>query len=631
MFLFPRFPFSIRAVALTGVLCLLLLNPLCALAEVRRDINNDQSAFGVNIAGISYWSTEWILNDFIKSSSGWLTQCVAWNTKCNRDGKSAWNTKEQAKLILDENGWIKAFPKQSERDFEFVSLLMFAGAQGRVPSGMYHVLYEGEGEMEYGRPAKLRADLSKPGHHVVEVSSEDLAKIDEGGVLLTIKSTGDKNGNNYLRNIRFIAPGGICDSNAAWYAADDSECRKFKKSFTALYQLEATQKFHPLFLQELKPFRVIRYMDLLATNTNKVESWEHRPSLDDPFYGGDEGAPFELAIQLSNAARADAWVNMPPRADDDYLHQAARYTHQQLKPDLLVYVELGNEAWNFGYPFNIAGNYYKAKAKALWGEKIDDYTGLLSWYAKRAAETCEIWRAEFGKDANRVKCVIGGMAAWADITRRTLECPYHQEKTKQVCGKTFDVLAIAPYMGGYLARDSQPQHLLDWKKSGKDWKTLLFKELLGTDPHSGDAPLFSATKPGEKWPPPQYGALQPVEKMIREHKAIADKYGLQLAAYEGGADLTQFPVPQKVDEVTLMLIELARDQRMGQVYRRYLDVWRKEGGTLFLHYYSVGRYNRWGTLSLKEYQGQADAPKYEAAVDFGLQHPCWWKACGRRH
>lgn len=616
------------SVVITLMLAVTVAKP--AQAEVNLlTVDNAKSAMGINIAGLSYWSTEWTLIDAIKSSSGWLTQCTSWNTKCTGNGKAAWNTKEQNKLVLDENGWIKAIPKQSERDFEFVSLLMFAGAHGKIPSGYYHVLYDGEGEMEYGRPAILHPELSKPGHDVVEVPAETLAKIEEGGILLTIKSTGDKDGNNYLRNIRFISPGGICDNNSAWYAEDEDACKKANKKFTALYELADRQLFHPLFLQELKPFRTIRYMDLFATNTNKIEHWNKRPQLHDAFYGGDEGAPFELAIKLSNAANADAWVNMPARADNEYIQQSAKYAKQNLNPNLLIYVELGNEAWNFGYPYNQAGDYYKAKAKAEWGNSIDDYTGLLTWYAKRAGEICDTWRSEFGSDSKRVKCVIGGMAAWTDITDRTLQCPYHQEKTKQVCGKKFDVLAIAPYFGSYLARDHQTQVLEEWMKSEKDIKSKLFIDLMGIDNKTSNAPLFDATPSSEKWPPPQYGAMQPVEKMIKEHKVIADKYGLQLVAYEGGSDLTQFPPPPVENEVTQLLLDLARDPRMEPLYTKYYDVWRNNGGTLFMHFSSVGRYNRWGSCPLKEYQGQKNAPKYEATVNYSVNHPCWWAGCGR--
>ncbi|HET8707224.1 MAG TPA: hypothetical protein VFM46_13055, partial [Pseudomonadales bacterium] len=195
-------------------------------------VNNAKSAIGINISSITYWSTEWVFTDFLKPSSGWLTQCYPWSKKCQGEGKSPWNTKENAKLVLDENGWIKAFPKPEDRDFEFVSTFMFGGTRGRIPAGFYHVLYDGEGVLEYGAPAIYHPELSKPGHDVIELKQSALDKIEDGGVLITLKSTGDKNGNNYLRNLHFIAPGGICDNNAAWYAEDENSCKKYGKNFT---------------------------------------------------------------------------------------------------------------------------------------------------------------------------------------------------------------------------------------------------------------------------------------------------------------------------------------------------------------------------------------------------------------
>lgn len=592
-------------------------------------INNAKSAMGVNIAALSYWSTEWTLIDSFKNSSGWLTQCASWDNKCNGNGMTGWNTKEQDKLQLDEYGWIKSFPKQSERNFEFVSTYMFAGAHGKIPAGYYHVLYQGQGEIEYGKPAIFHPELSSPGHDVVEVTQESLNNIEEGGVLISIKSTGDKQGNNYLRNIRFISPGGICDENPAWYAEDEKVCKTVNKKFTPLYEIADKQIFHPLFLQELKPFRALRFMDFLGTNTTKVTSWTKRPKLTDSFYGGDEGAPFELAVQLSNAANADAWLNISPYADDNYIDQAAKYAHQNLKSNLLIYLELGNEAWNFAYPFNKAGEYFENKAKAEWGNT--DGTGRLSFYAKRAGEMCDIWRKEFGKDSKQVKCVISGMAGWSDITKRVLECPYYQSQTHQACGKKFDVLAIAPYFGGYIARDSYLKLLERWNERDKDVKTKLFWELtgIGSDGKPADAPMFQATEKGEKWPSPQHGAMQAIEKMITEHKQIADAYGLQLAAYEGGSDLTQFPPPQEDSAITKLLSDMVRDPRMGAVYEKYYDAWRNGGGTLFMHFSSVGRYSKWGAYPLKEFQGQKKSVKYDATIDYSMEHPCWWGGCER--
>ncbi len=38
---------------------------------------NDNSPLGINIAGLSYWSTQWVFVDVMKQSSKWWTQKAA--------------------------------------------------------------------------------------------------------------------------------------------------------------------------------------------------------------------------------------------------------------------------------------------------------------------------------------------------------------------------------------------------------------------------------------------------------------------------------------------------------------------------------------------------------------------------
>jgi hypothetical protein len=49
-----------------------------------------------------------------------------------------------------------------------------------------------------------------------------------------------------------------------------------------------------------------------------------------------KGVPIETAVQLANAVSADAWMNIPVMADDNYINQIATLVHHQLlRPDLI--------------------------------------------------------------------------------------------------------------------------------------------------------------------------------------------------------------------------------------------------------------------------------------------------------
>jgi len=65
---------------------------------------------------------------------------------------------------------------------------------------------------------------------------------------------------------------------------------------------------------------------------------------------------------------------------------------------------------------------------------------------------------------------------------------------------------------------------------------------------------------------------------------------------------------------------------MKDVYSRYLQVWRENGGTLFVHFTSCGKFSKWGRWGSREYLGQpqAQAPKFSALVDFASANPRWW-------
>ena len=68
-----------------------------------------RAAFGTNLATVADWSSEYVFTDAFKMSRNWLTQA---------DG--VWDTKEQGKLDLDDNGWVKSLPKNGEATYSFV-------------------------------------------------------------------------------------------------------------------------------------------------------------------------------------------------------------------------------------------------------------------------------------------------------------------------------------------------------------------------------------------------------------------------------------------------------------------------------------------------------------------------------
>ena len=103
-------------------------------------------------------------------------------------------------IEYDANGW----PSNLKGGVAGSNVVHWVPA-GTLPDGNYTVLYDGEGQMVYGADAK--AVRSSPGKDIVQVraGADKWLKI-----TLEIKRS---NPQNYIRNIRFLLPGGICANN----------------------------------------------------------------------------------------------------------------------------------------------------------------------------------------------------------------------------------------------------------------------------------------------------------------------------------------------------------------------------------------------------------------------------------
>ncbi len=79
--------------------------------------------------------------------------------------------------------------------------------------------------------------------------------------------------------------------------------------------------------------------------------------------------------------------------------------------------------------------------------------------------------------------------------------------------------------------------------------------------------------------------------------------------------------------ITNLFITANRDARMGTVYDQYLAQWRAHGGQLFVHFNNVSPYGQYGSWGLLEYLDQTGSPKFNSAMNFIINNPCWWSGC----
>jgi len=554
---------------------------------------NRSSPLGANVARLAYFSTEWPLIDAFKTTNDWLTQCNG----CPFD------TGEQASIPRDAQGNVTALPAANDPvvRYRYLEKLIFRDTNGTYPAGDYVVLYEGEGTLEYDFDAQRVDALSQPGRHVVRVATPS-----DGGILLRLRAT---NPGNYVRNIRVILPGYLCNGDAFSYCADPRACTVSPGGTAACVPLEqvyGTQRFHPAFLANLRGFRLVRFMEMLRTNANLLARWDDRPQLSDATWAGPRGIPLEATAMLGNALAADIWIDMPVRVDDDYVRQAARLVRDSLASNLQVYLEHGNEVWNDAFPFSIDAAYVEQQANARWPNQADAFVRRLNWHGMRTRQICDIWKEEWGAQGAqgaRVRCVMGSQAANSFVSRQALGCPLWVAEGNADCSRDM-ALAVAPYFGGYIGTEAMEAQVTQWTANADGGLAALFAELNGT-------------------------ARTQARGFINESASAARDFGVPLIAYEGGQHLVGVGRAEGDDTNNQLFLAGNRDARMGSLYRDHLDDWFAAGGQVFALFESISPYSRFGSWGLKESQRQAATPKSQAAADYAQAHPCGWTDCER--
>ncbi|MEZ4288413.1 MAG: hypothetical protein R3A47_09775 [Polyangiales bacterium] len=514
---------------------------------------NNRSAVGLNLAQVADWSTEHPFVDVFKTSRDWVSA---------HDG--VWS--DETPIDIDEHGWVRSL-----KPGQVVKALALWETK-HYPKGKYIVLYDGEGTIEYDEgPASNRflPDESRPGRHVVEL---DPAR-SENGMLLVLRST---NPSNYIRNIRVLLPGGVCENDFSRSCGDDSACGANRcKSFESVY---ATEPFNPVFLSRVRKFSALRFMDWMATNNSAIAEWKDRPKLDDARWTL-RGVPLEMMIALSNRLSAEPWFTIPHRANDEYVRNFAAKVRADLDQGLRAWVEFSNEVWNPGFSQS------REVAESCAGGRSagDPYRGALVCYAERAIAIFEIWNKAFGAQSDRVVRVLASQAASSWASDQILD---HQEVFKRA-----DVLAIAPYFGV----TADPENSARIASMNVD-ALLKFTETDG---------------------------LANAIKFIEEQATIAKKRGLKLVAYEGGPAFDAVPGSENHDKINALFDAINRDP--GWRCALGFLQWKTSGGGVFLHFEIVA--NRFqngsaGGCSNTSINLQAMA-KYRQVVNVET-NPRWW-------
>lgn len=384
------------------------------------------------------------------------------------------------------------------------------------------------------------------------------------------------------------------------------------------------------FLKAVHP-NALRFMNFLSTNDNPVRSWSQRTLPSDatqtqttPLLHFDnsvdfayqslptanyKGIAWEYAIMLANAVHSDMWINIPSQADDNYITQLANLIkngdtvngvhYAGLSPDLNVYIEYTNEAWNAGNA-SFHYDYDAATTEVINGQKNgtpsnlnydnlstavgnNGYVSGAAWaqrfYARRLVQISNLFGGVFGQNAinTRIRTVI------SDFSTSRM-----QDMLKYV-NANYGPPSNFLYGAGDVIYLNQygPNLVPNTVNGGVQNPNLTPDQVLQNLAANASDPA----------------------NLFGTYDALAAQYGLKALAYEGGFD-TSGPQNQGANG-SIAIAE--RDPRVIGITEQYLQTWFARGGDQFMYFTAgAGTYGfKFGDFVLTEDITKINTPKIQ--------------------
>lgn len=485
-------------------------------------------SMAINLAGISDWSTQHPFVNIRRTARPWLGHLEGrWGGISNEQLRAAGH--------VTEDGWPISIPANATK-LETVILtsqpLDFTSIRGR-----YRVRYQGDVDLSITGAGR---NVTRDGNELWFTFPDDASG--PVGIALT-----RINANDPLSDLSIVHEDLVLAHDAGVV-------------------------FTPQWIEHIRDFRVLRFMDWMSTNNSEVSSWDQLTTTDDFSY--EPGMPLSVMLDLANFVGADPWFTLPHMSDDDLVMRFAGQVKAGLKPELKAYVEYSNEVWNFQFQQT---RWADEQARALWGRRAGgdawiQYAGL------RAAQVASIFDQTFGDQADaRLVNVISVHTGWPDLAAAQLEGSLLRRDWDRAPSDVFDAMAVTGYLRPEADEENLAQNVKDWAAEGG--REYAFDKM---------AADIRATRlknlREEFWP---------------AHARTAQKHGLDLIMYEGGTH-TILPYHGEYDtEAGEIITAFNYSPQMVALYQEAFEDWRDVGGELFNAFVDLGqpsRYGSWGHL-----------------------------------
>lgn len=665
-----------RAAIVTAIVLLSLFINAFGLAAAASSPTGTTNPVGMNLAGVSYSTTEFPFLNIVKQS-GSNSYTVGWFTSTSVGGS---DTGEETSLNLDSDGYPLVIP-QSGLTSTLVYSIVFRSSSGSLapgqssyyPAGSYTVQFSGAGTVTISGDASATISASGGTFTVATPTTTGL------NIGITASTSG-----NHLHNLSIV-----------------------QTSLVSSYNAGAI--FHPTFLAAVANFQSFRFMDWRNTNNQTTYigysgsapvagatsltlqsawsfpsgtynlyfgavsnstpqsevraavfthgstavtwstgltysytgsngfgadvsySWANRALPSNAFYTLQDGVPVEVEVALCNAVGANCHLNIPLTASDSYIESwgalvldgtGAQSGYSGLNSGLKFYAELSNEVWNSAFgQYGVAGTlgFIQWPSQTSGGA----YGYNRNWYGMRVAQMASDLQTQLGSAFSSCIPVLGAQAAGTYSATSALATTYWS--SGPASSYPIKAIAIAPYWGGN-ASSGDATTMTGVTTPLDDF----FATLTSQTGTSGNGSHTYSSVPSGGW-------LGQAQGWISAYVAIMPSYPtMKLIAYEGGQSFNATS-SGTASGWPALVTSAERDARMGSAYTTYLNYWAATVGAtsaninnLYNDVGQISKYGAWGALEdvTQTFSPLNSAPaKFQAIQNFISATSCSGSAC----
>ncbi|WP_296639034.1 hypothetical protein [Roseinatronobacter sp.] len=383
---------------------------------------------------------------------------------------------------------------------------------------------------------------------------------------------------------------------------------------------EAGDMFNPDWLARVEGMALFRFMEWMNNNYTTWAEWDERTLPGAYTYTTGAGVPLEVMIRLANETATDPWFTIPHLASDDMIARMASLIHEDLDPGLRAWIEFSNETWNWSFP---QATHAREQAQARWG----DGNRWQEWNAMRAAQMVQIFDRVFEGQRDRLVRVLATQTGWHGLEEQLTAPSWQAENPANPAPpRLFDAYAITGYFSGLLGNDEKIEMTRGWLR---DALALAEEEGRAQGLSGDDLTAFAQTRAHDMLRPrliaelrdgsisgdPRNTVTSFLNTDLPYHRAVADRWGLELVAYEAGTHLVGVGPHMQDEALNALFIDVNYSEGMGDLYTMLLDGWVRGGGGMFAHFTDIRAPGRWGSFGVLRHLTDHN-PRWDALVGF---------------